>query len=54
MKRVLSFLVVCLCCTNTLATPFSNKDPVHNFEVFWKIFNDHYAHFENREVASCE
>lgn len=50
MKLVLFFLVAYMYCTNTLATPLSNKDPEHNFEVFWEIFNDHYAHFENREV----
>ncbi len=50
MKLASFILILCLCCDNTQAAPFSNKDPEHNFEAFWKIFNDHYAHFENRGV----
>lgn len=50
MKLVLLFLVACMCCVNALAAPLSSKDPELNFEVFWKLFNDHYAHFENRGV----
>lgn len=50
MKRVFFFLVACMCCAITLATPFPNKDPEHNFEVFWKLFNNNYAHFGTRQV----
>jgi hypothetical protein len=50
MKRILVFLFVCCYSAITLAAPFSKNDPVHNFEVFWQLFNERYAHFETREV----
>ncbi|MEZ0612237.1 S41 family peptidase [Fibrella sp. WM1] len=28
----------------------TKKSPEHNFEAFWQLFNQHYAHFETRGV----
>ena len=34
----------------TLAKKVASDDPQYNFDVFWKLFNQHYAHFETRQV----
>jgi hypothetical protein len=50
MRLILMFLFMCLYSASTLAGPFLNRDPEVNFEAFWRIFNENYAHFETREV----
>ena len=50
MKLALSFLLAFIWQATTLASPPSKKSPELNFEAFWQIFNQHYAHFETRQV----
>jgi hypothetical protein len=33
-----------------LAIPVPKTSPERNFEAFWQLFNQHYAHFETRQV----
>ena len=36
------------------ATMAANRDPERNFEVFWHLFERHYAHFETRNMDWSE
>lgn len=33
-----------------LANPSPKTSPERNFEAFWQLFNQYYAHFETRQV----
>ena len=50
MKLALSFLIAFLWQVSTLANPSPKKSPELNFDAFWQIFNQHYAHFQTRQV----
>lgn len=50
MKKVAYLLFLLLCQCVVLANPVPKDDPERNFEEFWRLFNQHYAHFETRGV----
>lgn len=50
MKRALLFTLILMSYVLTQAKPLPKTSPERNFEAFWHIFNQHYAHFENRKL----
>jgi hypothetical protein len=43
-------ILACICQAFVLATPLPKSSPERNFEAFWQIFDQHYAHFETRQL----
>ncbi|REA63606.1 hypothetical protein DSL64_03955 [Dyadobacter luteus] len=50
MKCLTALIFTILVQTIALAGGAGRNDPEHNFEVFWKLFDKNYAHFETRNV----
>lgn len=50
MKLLLSSILCFFLQDFSYANKVAKDDPQYNFEVFWKLFNQHYAHFETRKV----
>ncbi|GAB3280295.1 hypothetical protein GCM10027347_55410 [Larkinella harenae] len=50
MKKYAYLLVSLLCSYVVLANPLPKHDPERNFEAFWRLFNQYYAHFETRGI----
>ncbi|GAB2800201.1 hypothetical protein GCM10027275_52790 [Rhabdobacter roseus] len=50
MKLTCLFLLSWFLPASLLANPVLKNNPEHNFEVFWRLFHEQYAHFETRQV----
>ncbi len=50
MKLYLSLTLVLLMPIVALAKPLPGKNPEINFDRFWQIFDQYYAHFQTRQV----